>query len=79
MVAVVLAVLGILMCLVAFAMPTESGDVSRPGLLIPWYALPVIGTAAALRVWLGGGRRAGFAILIALVSLSGWYVLLLVW
>lgn len=77
--AVVLVFLGVLMFLIAFGMPTEDGEVERPGFLIPWYALPLIGTAAAARVWPGGTRRAGVPLLIALSSLSGWYAVFLYW
>jgi hypothetical protein len=74
-----LFVLGLLMFLIAFGMPRESGAVSRPGFLIPWYALPVIGTAATLWLWPGGARRAWVPLLIAVVSLSGWCAVLMLW
>jgi hypothetical protein len=77
--AVVLVFLGMLICLIAFGMPRESGDVRRPGFFIPWYALPLIGTAAAVRLWPGGARRAGAPLLIAIISLSGWCAVLLLW
>ena len=79
--AVVLVFLGVLMFLIAFGMPTEGDlrDVTYPGFLIPWYALPLIGTAAAVRLWPGGRRRAGIPLLIALSSLSGWYAVFLYW
>lgn len=76
---VVLVVVGTLMCLIALGTPRESGDVTRPGLLIPWYILPVIGTAAAVRLWPGGARRAGAPLLVAIICLSGWCAVFLFW
>jgi hypothetical protein len=70
--AVVLVFVGVLMCLIAFGVPSEPGEVRRPGFLIPWYALPPIGTAAAVRLWPSGARRARVPLLIAIISLSGW-------
>jgi hypothetical protein len=55
-----LFVLGLLMFLIAFGTPRESGGVSRPGFLIPWYALPVIGTAATLWLCLAVRHEPGF-------------------
>jgi len=76
---VVLVFLGVLMCLIAFGMPIEAGGVRRPGFLIPWYALPPIGTAAAVRLLPGGARRARVPLLMAIVSLSGWCAVFFLW
>jgi hypothetical protein len=78
-IAVLLVFLGVLICLIAFGMPTEPGEVERPGFLIPWYALPLIGTAAAVRLWPGGARGAGVPLLIAIISLSGWCAMFFLW
>ena len=75
--AAALVLLGTLMFLVAFLMPRESGEGPGPGYLIPWYVLPVIGTAAAVRLWPDGRRGAGPSLLVAIISLSGWCALLL--
>jgi hypothetical protein len=77
--AVVLGLLGTLTCLIAFGTPSEPGEISRPGFLVPWYALPVIGTAAAVRLRPSGSRRAGVPLLIATISLTGWCAVLLLW
>ncbi|WP_272476837.1 hypothetical protein [Baekduia alba] len=77
--AAVFVYLGLLTCLIAFGTPRESGEVSRPGFLILWYALPLIGTAAAVRLRPGGERRAGAPLVIAIISLAGWCAVLLLW
>ena len=77
--AVLLIFLGTLIVLIAFGMPTELGEVGQPGFLIPWYVLPVIGTGAAVCLVPGVARRAGVPLLIAIISLSGWIALFLVW
>lgn len=77
--AVVLILLGTLISLIAFGMPTEPGEVGQSGFLILWYALPVVGTGAAVCLVPGVARRAGVPLLIAVISLSGWIALFLLW
>jgi hypothetical protein len=71
----VLLACGLLSFLIAFAMPAEPGSVTRPGLLIPWYLLPVIETIAAWWSWPGRARRSSLPLLAALAGFSGWLAL----
>ncbi|MCW3003974.1 MAG: hypothetical protein JWQ20_3272 [Conexibacter sp.] len=72
----VLLVFGALMFLIAFLAPREDGSVTNPAILIPFYGLPLLGTAAAAYVWPGNQvRRPWIPLLLALTCFTAWIVL----
>jgi hypothetical protein len=76
---IILVVFGALLCLVSFGLPREDGEVQRPGLLIAWYLLPMLGTFAATRLWPGCARRVWVPLLAAGGSFAGWAAIVAAW
>jgi hypothetical protein len=70
--------LGLLQFLVIFAMPREDGSVQQPGFLVLCYMLPVIAMAAGAALSPGQARRAWIPLAIALTSIAGWFLVVLV-